>query len=301
MALSNEDIRAIRFAQENASKTFEQHLKEHHELVDTLIYLNETLKESNTQIKSWEKYSETLLLKFVFHGLTVHDILSGLTLSSKYYPNEISGSKIIDKASAKVVLRSQLETLLMYYYIYVNPKSDDEKELRYTAWVCASLMQRQNFLVRTEIGKNQKLKDKDEIEKLKLRMQSLSSFNLLSVKQQDKLLSEGNGKLFNNWSKILSETGFKENHAFSKMYYHWSTYSHAEGISAIQLSGQSLAYSSAKEDCILDLDYSKLMTCMLITQIVQHFKVIEIKFNTLPSQLQYNIKFYNTLANNANF
>jgi hypothetical protein len=299
MNLTSKDIRAIELLQQYDRQDFEHNLKEYHNLIDTLIFLNETLRLENTQIPYWQKYSETLLFKFCLHGLTLRNICSGVILQSTYFDKELSGAKIIDISSAKVVLRSQLETFLMYYYIYVNPANDDEKQLRYHAWIYSALLQRQNFPTTTEFGKNQKKNDLVEIERIKIEIQKLTSFKKLSAKQQKALLENGSGKLFNHWAQILKETGFSETHAFSIIYNYLSIYSHSEGLSAIQLNGTSFAYEKNKEQVDLDIHNSKLLVCLMITAITKLFVPVKMKYNTLPDNLRYDIEIYSSMAMTA--
>ena len=300
MPPTKRDLRAMQLAN-NYSQNLKQHLIEYHKLIDTLLYLNESLKEANTQIKYWQKYSETLLFKICFHGLTIHKIYSGLELKSEYYHKELNGKIIADRSSAKVLLRSQLEAFLMYYNIYVNPKTDDEKELRYSAWIYASLYQRQKFPSNTKFALIQKEKDFQELESIKKRIQSLESYKILNEKQKNVLLSSGTHKFFNHWATILKESGYDEKHVFSVSYTHWSTYSHSEGVSAIQLQGESLMYKEDDTNAISDIQTSKLLICLLINQIKKTFKSAEIKYNSLPELLQYDIEFYINLSKRSMF
>lgn len=299
MELTSKDLRVIELMKQYEQQDLEFNLKEFHNLVDTLLYLNETLRLEQTQIQSWQKYSETLLFKFSLHALTLHDILSGMILKSSYFPKEINGAKVIDISSAKVILRSQIETLLMYYHIYINPKDDDEKQLKYYAWIYSALLQRSKFPANTEHGKTQKSKDNEEIDKIKITIQGLTSFKNLSQKQQIALLDSGSGKLFNHWAAILNETGFTEKHAISIMYTYLSMYAHSEGLSAIQLDSGMFKYAKNKENANLDLHTSKLLVCLMISALVQLFEPIANKFKTLDENLQTDIQFYSKLALSA--
>src|SRR4029453_1262800 len=113
MALTSREIRALQLNNELAQDNLERELAEYHHYVDTLIYLNETLAEKGVLIPDWQKYSETLLIKFCNHGLSAHCLLKGLVLKSKYFDKELSGKIIMDKSSIKVILRAQLEAFLM--------------------------------------------------------------------------------------------------------------------------------------------------------------------------------------------
>jgi len=292
----NPENRALEIFAQYQRENLNEQLEEYYKLIETLIYLNEILRETNFRIQYWEKYSETLLFKLAMHGMTVYDILSGHVMKSRYYPEFDKGIKIIDSASAKVVLRSQLETFLMYNYIYVNPQNEDLKELRYHAWIYSGLLNRQQFPAETEFGKTQKQKDQKELEKIKKRIRELNSYQQLSDKQKTALFNTGSGKLFSHWGSILKETGFDEKHVFSIIYNHWSIYSHAEGISAVQLSGTAFNYSKQNKDCLLDLQVSKFMICLMIKTIVTRYNVIKERYESLPESLKFDISFYTKQA-----
>lgn len=242
--LTAKDFRARELGEKYYRYDLSENLKDHHFFVDTLIYLHEALTEQSVKIRYWQKLSEVLLNKFYFHGLTLHNILSGLTLHSNYYKEEMDGKRLIDISSAKVVLRAQLETFLMYHYIYINPHDDDIKELRYNAWIYSGLLQRQSFPAYSDYAQKQKAKDAIELEKMKTTIRSLKSFQLLSLKQQEGLLRTGSGKLFSNWSTILKETGFNKKNPFYDLYTYLSIYAHSEGLSAIQMEYQPGANQS---------------------------------------------------------
>ena len=202
----------------------------------------------------------------------------------------------IDISSSKTVLRTQFEAFLMYYYIYVNPVDDDLKELRYNAWIYSSLMQRQDFPSETEFGKQQKVKDLIELNKMKESISKLKSFQNLSPKQQKSLLNTGSGKLFSHWAIILKETGFSESNPFYTLYTLLSIYSHSEGLSIIQLSHQPDSNKNAISQANLDLHHSKLLVCLMINSIMKLYDVVKKKYETLPDKIKYDIEIYSMLA-----
>lgn len=295
MTLGPEELRAIELYKKYNNKDLNANLEDYHFFIDTLIYLHEALVEEKIEIKYWEKPSETLLHKFSFHGIAIHNILSGIKLSSKYY-KEISGKTITDISSAKVIFRSQIEAFLMYHFIYVNPDNDDYKELRYNAWIFSALLKRQEFPANTEYGKKQQEKDLIEIEKMRSRIRGLDSFKNLTIKQQKNLIENGSGKLFNHWSTILKETGFQENHIFHSIYNHLSMYSHSEGISILQLNYQPGYNENVLNQANLDLHHSKFLICLMINTIARQYKPVANKFAQLPWETQYDINFYCQLA-----
>ena len=78
MKLSPQDLHVLKLWENYKSHDLQESLREYHFLVDTLIYVHEVISKQSIQIKHWQKRSETLLYKFFFHGLTIHNILRNL-------------------------------------------------------------------------------------------------------------------------------------------------------------------------------------------------------------------------------
>lgn len=271
-------------------------LRDYHHFLDTLLYLNEALVDEKVQIQSWQKFSETLLMKFAFHGFTLHHIWSGLTLSSSYYTQEVTGNTYIDVSSAKSVLRSQLETFLMYHYIYVNPSDDDTKELRYYSWIYTAVLHRQQFPSRTAFAQQQRQKDLQEIERIKNVIINLPAYKQLSQKQQAALIKEGSAKLFSHWNTIMTETGFVKNNTFLLFYTMLSVYAHSEGLSAIQLNS-AVGYPLFQlNQSMTDCQHSVQLVCMMTTALIKMWPEVRARFEKLPDELQWDVEILTRLG-----
>lgn len=282
------------------NEDLEVNLKEYHDLLDCLIFLHETLAELKVKMPHWKTYSDTLMTKFYLHSQSFEHVLSGIELKSKYFNNELLNKKIIDVPSSKILLRGQLEAFLMYQHIYVNANDENEKELRFNAWIYSSLLQRQSFSDNSDIGKIQKLKDKKEIESLKNEISRSSAFAKLSTKQQIGLLEKGSGKLFKTWDIILKESGFANDHLVNTLYAVLSSYAHSEGLSIIQIKQSQLGYNKHNEEAKTILFVSKILVCMMIVTIKKLYKIVEVKYNGLPQHLQNTIEAYVSIGKQMN-
>lgn len=270
-------------------------LNDYHLFLDTLMYMNEVLTEQKLPIKPWQKFSETLPMKFVLHGFTLHRIWSGFTLQSSYY-KKMAVVSYIDVESAKAVLRSQMETFLMYHYIYINPSSDDTKELRYHSWVYTGLLHRQQFPSKTEFAKAQRVRDEKEIARIKEIIINLPAYKSLSEKQQAALIKDGSAKLFNHWSTIMTETGFIKNNSFSLFYTMLSMYAHSEGLSAIQLNAAVGDPYFRIQQSMTDCHHATQLTCLMIEAMVGLWPAVKARFEKLPEQLQWDVEILSLLA-----
>lgn len=294
MTLTAKDLRAIALSEKYEHGDLVQDLKEYQVLCDTLIYIHEAIAEEKVEVLYWQKTSEALFYKFLFHGMTLQQILKGVEIESDYYKAEFEGKPITDISSAKTVFRAQFEAFLMYHHIYVNPTSDSLKELRYNAWIYSSLMQRQDFPATTDFAKRGKAKDLVELEKLKEIIVKLDAYQGLTEKQQKSLLSKGSGKLFSHWAAILNETGFDANSNLYVIYTLLCIYAHSEGLSIIQLnSGDG---DDKKAQGRIDIHHAKILACLMINSIKGLYKVVEKRYETLPEQVRYDIEIYSMMA-----
>lgn len=297
MTLSKEELFALEIYQNNQMKDLTFAMEEYESFLGILIYVQNILAEEKVGVRYWEKYAEILVHKFVFHGKSMLELLKGFTWSIPFFPTT-SQKKIMDISSTKTVFRAQFETALMYHHIYINPQTDDEKELRYYAWIYTALLQRQKLNPITEEGKQQQKHDTEEMEKMKQIMQNLEAYRALTEKQQKGLFETGSVKFFKNWAAIMEESGFEKDNIFDSLYYYLSIYAHSEGLSALQLHDSSYSFFDEhnQNNAYQDIFQSKLLVCHMIKHIKNSHTLIEERFKTLPEKTQYFIEFYAKMA-----
>jgi len=172
-------------------------------------------------------YAEGLAQKFFFHATSI------LYLSEETnMPNFPSTPlKFIDSPSVDVLARAAFETFLVFHYIYIAPKTHEEKEFRYLAWT-AELVKRQYLPVSTQEHQQKLAKERKDLDDLHKRLRSNASFQKLTTKQQKDVL-EGRWRLL-SWQKIAEDAGLAKVLA-ANMYGHLSGYAHSGFISVLQI------------------------------------------------------------------
>jgi hypothetical protein len=170
--------------------------------------------------------AEGLAQKVTFHALSV------LYLSRSTRLPEI-GADFFDPASINVLGRAALEAFLVFHYVFVNPKSDYEKDFRYSSWVLADLLVRQSYPVQSPQGKRILESERTRIEELRTRLKNNVCFANLTPGQQKGLLSRGIWRL-QGWTDIALAAGLNETQA-KAFYRHLSSYAHAGSLSVLQL------------------------------------------------------------------
>jgi hypothetical protein len=184
---------------------------------------------------------EGLLKKFVGHVASIYFLFNGkgtnLHFENPLLPtDEIS---FIDSASINVLGRTTLETFLVFHYIFITPRSDDERDFRYFTWMAAELIQRVQLINSPEFEEKRR-QDLQTIEFIKSKMQNNPFFNKLSQKERDNFFSgkgsykdvwrtanDGKGKFkIMSWSKIGLEVGLSKLNA-EKVYILLCSYAHS--------------------------------------------------------------------------
>jgi hypothetical protein len=120
--------------------------KEYLKLLETLIKVIEANKGVPAGPDDRVLDAEGLALKFFGHACSAIYLYTGTTVP------EIMAS-LFDVGSINVLGRAALETFLVFHYVFVDPSSDQERDLRYLSWLLAGLLERQEFPVQSLEGK----------------------------------------------------------------------------------------------------------------------------------------------------
>lgn len=130
---------------------------------------------------NWKIDSESLIQKVACHSLSVLDLLEGTKPQIKTIKSNIN---FIDYVSIYSIVRSALETYLVFEYIFIDHSSGIRvKKLRHKIWSASSLSQRQKQLSFSK--KTDELLKKERAQYLKYRREILKakSLNCVSIVQ----------------------------------------------------------------------------------------------------------------------
>jgi hypothetical protein len=170
--------------------------------------------------------AEGLALKFFGHSSTAFYIYRGTVLPDL-------GANFVDSASINVLGRAALETFLVFHYVFVAPKSEEERNFRYTSWLLAGLIERQTFPIQSPKGKEMLSKERELISPLQAKLKRNAQFRALTQRQQKDLLEKGQWKL-HSWKEIALSAGLGHTHA-EALYHYLCGYAHAGNLSILQI------------------------------------------------------------------
>ena len=217
-------------------------------LLDLFIRLVES--QAGKKIKSgdeWLNDAQVLATKLFRHLVSMQTLAAGATVEHDGIPAVF----FVDHASVKVVARAALETYLVFFYLYGN--SDQSLcEFRHKTWCLGGLVDRQQYHVSTEQGREVLAREKKKIEELKFEIESSPEICTYTEKQRKKLL-EGEWRIGNGWADLGVCAGFHEKY-FKNIYGYLCGYSHSSYLSALQVGqAQSIADQQMLTQSILGI------------------------------------------------
>ncbi len=223
------------------------------ELLD--IFINIVEANKNIPSKNDDRIidAESLALKFFGHILSTLYIYRGINLTGLQVPI----SNYLHPFSVHVLTRVAVETYLVFYYIYIEPKSDIEKDFRYITWKLAGLIERQKYPISSE--KNMEICENDKIliNKYKKQIEKNKFIESFKLKQRKNIIEKGNWRL-KSWGDIALSAGLSETNA--KTYYSFlCEHAHSGNISITQVR-QALGNSVRKQ--LMEGSIGHILICL---------------------------------------
>ena len=191
----------------------------------------------------WMSFSNLLIDKFAIHSLSFFHLSQGIV--ERRSDNTVKKGKGYDVFSVNALFRVMLETYIAFNWIYVAPKTDDEKEFRFLLWKLDGLFEKRKFEFTEEVKLEaadilaKDIADKsDTVDRLK----SNAFYLLLTQQEIDRVLDVAKNKA--NWKYEL-QAGYKlrplkiteliqmtcRMDAFLNMYRYSSLYTHSNFVS----------------------------------------------------------------------
>lgn len=182
--------------------------------------------------------------------------------------SSITNISFFDAASINVLGRAAIESFLVFQYIFVNNKDDEQEDFHYLSWVLGGLIERQNLPVSSPQGKKIIEDEQKIISSIEPRLKTNKYFLALTDKQKINLLKKGNWRL-KSWSEIGLESGLSDSYA--KVFYGYLCgYAHAGNLSVLQLREAKNA-KFQKDLCAATLGYLLIALSKFIKSYTQVF------------------------------
>ena len=140
--------------------------------------------------------------------------------------------KNVDFSSMIVLARAAVESYLTFNYVFIQPKSIEDREFRFLCWHLGGYTDRQEVEITTETQHNILKEDKKAIAEISERLSHNSVFKSLKEKEKVKVLNGEWRRKF--WWELAVDAGFRERY-FKDQYKFLCGYSHSSRVSLTQI------------------------------------------------------------------
>lgn len=287
MKVNSNILSLINIYNEFQRNDIEVNLSNHRNIIDNLIKLQHFLVESKIEIPQWKVSIDPLTTKAILHANSINYILNGTYFRSPVDNKEI---KIIDIPSLYVLIRAQIENLLIIDYLYVTAKNDLESEFRHNCWLYSGLLARANKTPVSREIKDQQEKDKIQIQELREKIISSQFFhNLLNSEKRKNFLRFGSPRLFKSWTILARESNLN-NALFNDLYPVLSNHAHSEALGAINLQNKKIGYHRNHGEGFMLLFLSQIILSLVTISFISMFNILKFEFNMVNSEIRLLIE-----------
>jgi hypothetical protein len=147
--------------------------------------------------------------------------------------------EFLDHGSVTVIARAALECYLRFYYIFIDPTSDDQFEFRYNAWMLSGLAPRERYPFQLAEHQAQVAAEKPLYESYRRAIRQTSTFKNLGKRRKGKKTQQrvldGKKWRFHPWVEIATRAGFGPEYSRT-VYDYLSDYAHSGALAALQVS-----------------------------------------------------------------
>jgi hypothetical protein len=184
--------------------------------------------------------AEALAAKCVFHAGSCLLIAQGTMLGSP-------PARVLDQSSLNVLVRTTVESALVFHHVFASPQTDAKRELRYLSWLLADLLERQEFPAASPESQQTQREESEQIDAMRARLAENSALKAMTPKQQRRVLEEGYWTP--GWAATARKAGLDETHA-TMVHRFLCSYAHSGSLSVLQFRSPK---SAAQKDEFLAL------------------------------------------------
>jgi hypothetical protein len=274
-------------------------------MLEVLVKILSSIERKNIDSINWTTLSEKIGRKYFLQATTLQQIFA----NDLWLRENKDENRFLDFSSVYSLLRVQTETYAVFYHLFVDKCSADERLVRFRLWELDGLRLRHGYAPPEDDEINAMLSV--ELEYLR-NMPGLiaqnSFFKQLDKNQQTYLLSKAlwrfsseslKNKEKRHWKlsieKMILNTGIKQT-IFSDWYAFTSTHAHTTYLSVVQTSSVSpddirmLGYVAIKQ--------ASFISSFMIKDFCSIYKVAKETFNSLTDHEKKVVDSYNNGGRN---
>jgi hypothetical protein len=254
-------------------------------LNSNLFRLSHSLFLAGVQPKYYQRELEGKVFRFGMANQSILNLANGNN-------NEMLGiqTQTIDIFSIYSIIRMQIESFTIIFYLMFDEVSEEELNLRYSVYKLAGLLRQSQFQTSTDFGLRKLKGIKTEIDALIEEIKSYDSYKSLSEDEQKKLLNPKFAKLISS-DRIMIKAGM-DNVRLRDMWKVYSNHLHSEHIGDRQFNTMHKIEKSVDSSLSTVIDLECILTAKLAKLIIQNFDAAKSEFEKLTDEEKTHINLW---------
>ena len=251
-------------------------------LVNSLYVEKENIEEHHSEL-------ESKFLRYIIANHSIIKLLKGLNF--KLIDKNIN---IVDIFSIKSIMRYQIESYLVMFYLFFDNVSNYELTIRYDIYKLHALNKQINFEMRGKYAKKKAVEIQKEINAIKQKIISTDKYLSSDDKTKNRLLNPNRAIMINR-RKLFENSGLDKSR-ISDMWKIYSNYAHAEHISDRQFNSYyKLKTADLNSDCLLTLEINFILTSRMALMLNNQFNSCKKAFSDLTVKEKAHINLWGKL------
>jgi hypothetical protein len=242
---------------------------------NSLAKLSNSLYEDKVKLEDHYSELESKIFRYIMTNHSIIKLLKGLNFN--LMDKNIS---IVDIFSVKSLMRYQIESYLVMFYLFFDNVSTTELNFRYDIYKLHALNKQITFAKKGESAKRKAKDVEKEIGLLKEKIISSEKYLRSNGKIRKSLLSP-NKAILKDRKKLFEDSGLNRSR-ISDMWSVYSNYAHSEHISDRQFNSYyKFKTASFNEDSVLTVEICLILNSRLINMLIKQFDSCKNKFKSL--------------------
>lgn len=285
------DYALLNYSQQIGNQDINEMVNDLNLFIDIHVKITESLHTAKVNFEYWKEYLEIHAFKFSLQSSTISSLFLGTILKDRHSKKPLIYP---DLNSIYLLMRAQMESYLMFYYLNVQPLTNEEGEFKYLLYNLSGLNQRQSYFSTTKEHINQLQLEKIDIDSILKKIQSNIYFLSLSSKEKKFILKTKPAKIM-TWAELIKRSHLNTT-LFLPRWKLYSNYAHSEMISSIQIKHMIRNREELNQVINHTIEMAYLPICIFIKDLTKLFNTAEIVYNTFPSIITSKIDLISKLG-----
>jgi hypothetical protein len=255
------------------------------ELTNGLFLITQSLFENKVKIEYHQMELEGKLHRFGIGNHSIIKLLEGTNY--KLIETDISA---IDIFSIYSIMRQQIESFIILFYLIFDTVDDSEKDFRYDVYKLHGLLKQSKYKAHSEATIALKNEILNDIKAIKINIENTSIFKSASKKEQTQYLNPTRPKL-EKPENLFRKSGIKQIRLLD-VWNLYSNYAHSEHISDRQYNSFFKKNESMNNMLLSVLNQCSELTTKLIRFMADSFEAAELTLEKMDNEVRVQVKVW---------